>query len=178
MFVHIQSMKHFLIILLTISLSFSHAFGQYKAELVRTHGTTKWGKIYLKKGNRIHYRIKHERHLKKGRIKEITENSFILRGGVEVPIKELQMIKFMFPLEKALGYGFGAPIFALGVSNIIYPIVDANSSQPSQALTSTLLVAIGTALIATSFLLILQKHQFDIPTRWKLVISKKKKDKS
>ena len=172
-------MRILFIILLAISVNCADVVAQYKAQLVRSNGSTKWGKIYLKRGNKIHYRIVHEDHVEKGRIKKITENSLILRGGTEVLIRELQMIKFMFPLQKALGYGFGAPIFGLGLANIIYPIAESTGGEKkSQFLTSTALVIIGTGLIATSFLLIFQKHQFDIPGRWRVVIEKKRKDKS
>ncbi len=172
-------MRILVIILLAISVNCADVVAQYKARIERSNGSTKWGKIYLKKGNKILYRIVHVDHVEKGRIKQITETSFILRGGKEVLIREIQMIKFMFPLEKALGYGFGAPIFALGLSNIIYPIAESTSGKQSpQFLTSAALVIIGTGLIATSFLMIFQKHQFDVPSRWRIVIEKKKKDKS
>jgi len=96
-----------------------------------------------------------------------------------VLIKELQMVKFMFPLEKALGYGFGGPIFALGLYAIVYPLYDANTSKESAGFLRTAAqVIIGTGLIAASTILIFQKHRFDMRDRWRIVVVSKKKDKS
>jgi hypothetical protein len=179
MFVDKRVMKNLAIIILAVTLNFTEVIAQNKALLVRTNGSTRWGNIYLKKGNKLLYRIIHGDNVKKGRIKEITDTSFVLRGGEEVLIKELQMVKFMFPLEKALGYGFGGPIFALGLSYIVYPLYDANTSkEPAGFLRTAAQVIIGTGLIAASTILIFQKHRFDMRDRWRIVVVSKKKDKS
>jgi len=67
MFVNKRVMKNLAIIFLAVTLNFTEVIAQNKALLVRTNGSTRWGKIYLKKGNKLLYRIIHGDNVKRGR---------------------------------------------------------------------------------------------------------------